>query len=241
MKSIGGFLGATAFAAALISSGPAASAPIQSIGIGTNGSFVVYFDSISPAPALSAYANVDIYNATSTQLVLRFSVTNDTAVSQAGPLTQASLMSIGLNFDPNPTGASLLGGAIFEGLDSSGGNFPGGFTVDICVFGANNCSGGDIKDGLLVQDLPGTDNDVAGPAGDVFRLTLNRASSNAAWGLNTAAAKFQTNVGSFEFAGCTSPNGCTPTTRVPEPGSLALVAGTVLAFAVVGWRRRRTR
>lgn len=240
MKSIGGFFGAAGLAAALMLSGPAASAPIQSIGIGTSGSFVLHFDSISPAPALSAYANVDIYNATSSQLVLRFSVTNDTAVSEAGPLTQAALMSIGLSFDPNPTGASLMGGAIFDGLDASGGNFPGGFTVDVCVFGANNCSGGDIKNGLLVQDLQGGDKDVAVPAGDVFRLTLNRASSNTAWDLNTAAVKFQTNMGSYEFAGCTSPNGCTTTSRVPEPGSLTLVAGMALAFTVVGWRRRRT-
>lgn len=155
-------------------------------------------------------------------------------------------MSIGLDFDPNPVSASLLSGAIFDGFNSGPSNFPGGFTVDVCVFAANNCSGGDIKDGLLVQDLAGTDKDIASPAGDSFRLTLTRNAPTSAsatpWNLNTAAVKFQTNLGSFEFAGCTSANGCTTTTtRVPEPDSLALLSGVAIAFVAVGWRRRRAR
>jgi hypothetical protein len=240
MKSIGGFFGAAGLAAALMLSGPAASAPIQSIGVGTNGSFVLYFDAATPAPGLSAYANVSVLNATSSQLILQFAVTNDTAVSQAGTLTQSSLMSIGLDFDPNPTGASLsVSGAIFDGLATGTINFPGGYKVDVCVFASNNCQGGDIKDGLLVQDLTGTDKDVIGPVGDTFRLALTRAATTEAWNINTASVKFQTNLGSYEFAGCTTENSCT-TTRVPEPSSLALVGSLAMAFTVAGWRRRRS-
>lgn len=81
-------------AAALALSGPAVSAPIYSIGIGSSGTrFALYFDTASPG--LSAFANVSVYNAKATQLVLNFAITNDTAVSEAGPLTQASLMSMG--------------------------------------------------------------------------------------------------------------------------------------------------
>lgn len=239
MKSIEGFLVAAGLVAALVVSGPASAAPIQSISVGGSGNFVLYFDSASPD--LSAFASVDILNATSTQLVLRFAVTNDTIVSEAGPVTQAALMSIGLNFDPNPTGANLsLSGAIFDGLTTSVNNFPGGFEIDVCVFAANNCQGGDIKDGLMVQDLVGTDKDIAGPASDTFRLALTRAASSTAWNLNTAAVKFQTNAGSYEFAGCTTENQCArPPARIPEPDSAALLCGVAVAFAVTGWRRRR--
>lgn len=240
MKSIEGFFGTAGLVAALTLSGAAPAAPIQSIGVGGSGSFVLYFD--SPSPNLSAFANVDIYSATSTQLVLRFAITNDTIVSEAGPVSQAALMSIGLDFDPNPTGASLsVSGAIFDGLTTSVDTFPNGFTIDVCAFAANNCQGGDIKDGLLVQDLVGTDNDIASPAGDTFRLALTRSASTAAWNLNTAAVKFQTNMGSYEFAGCTTENQCArPPTRIPEPGSLALVGCVGLASALTAWRRRRT-
>lgn len=229
-------------AAALTLSGPAVSAPIYSIGIGSLGTrFALYFDTASPG--LSAFANVSVYNATATQLVLNFALTNDTAVSEAGPLTQASLMSLGLDFDLNPTGANLsVSGSIFDGITTSISNFPGDYTVDVCVFAANNCQGGHIKDGLLVQDLVGTDKDILSPAGDTYRLILSRSSSTNAWNLNTAAVKFQTDLGSFEFAGCTTENQCTTsTTRLPEPGSLALVAGVAIAFALTGWRRRRGR
>lgn len=240
MKSIGGLFGAAGLVATLLCSGHAAAAPIRSINVGSTGNFVLYFD--SPSPGLSAYVNVDVYSASNTQLVLRFAVTNDTMVSEAGPVTQAALMSIGLDFSPNPTSAILsMSGALFDGLASSVSNFPGGYTIDVCAFAANNCQGGDIKDGLLVQDLGGTDKDIAGPAGDTFRLALTRASSTTAWSLNTAAVKFQTNLGSYEFAGCTTENQCSTTTRVPEPGSLALVGGVAIAFAVTGWRRRRIR
>lgn len=243
MKSIRGCISAAAAALALSVAGPTAAAPIQSIAVGGSGNFTLYFD--SPSPALSAFADVQVYSATNTQLVLRFLVTNDTVVSESGPLTQAALMSIGLDFDPNPTNASLLSGLYFDGLNPAPSNFPGGYAVDVCVFAANNCSGGDIKDGLLVQDLVGTDNDIASGAGDTFRLTLTRNAPTSAtstpWNLNAAAVKFQTNMGSFEFAGCTNANGCATTTRVPEPGSLALVGGVTVAFAVARSRRRRNR
>lgn len=238
MKSIGGFFGAAGLAAALTLSGPAVSAPIYSIGIGSSGTkFALYFDAASPD--LSAFANVSVYNATATQLVLNFAITNDTAVSEAGPLTQASLMSLGLDFDPDPTGASLSV-SVFDGLTTSVSNFPGGFKIDVCIFASNNCQGGDINKGLLVQDLPGIDKDsnLDGTSGNI-RLILTRPQSTAAWDLNTAAVKFQTNLGSYEFAGCTTENQCTTATRVPEPTSLALVSSVVMAFAAVGWRRRR--
>jgi hypothetical protein len=241
MKSFGGYFSAAAAALALALAGPSTAAPIRSIAVGDTTNFTLFFD--SPSPALSAIAAVQVYSATNTQLVLRFLVTNDTVVSESGPLTQASLMSIGLDFDPNPANASLLSGLYFDGLNPAPSNFPGGYSVDVCVFAANNCSGGDIKDGLLVQDLVGTDKDIASGAGDTFRLTLTRNAPTSAtatpWNLNTAAVKFQTNMGSFEFAGCTNANGCTTTTRVPEPGSIALLGAVAVAFAAAGRRRRK--
>ena len=242
MKSLGGLFGAAGLVAALLCSAFAAAAPIRSINVGSSGNFVLHFDSLSPG--LSAYANVDVYSASSTQLVLRFAVTNDTMVSEAGPITQAALMSIGLDFESNPTTAILSAISLntkFNQLTTDVSSFPDGFATDVCVFTSNNCQGGDIKKGLLVQDLVGTDKDIMDPVGDTFRLVLTRTSSTAAWNLNTAAAKFQTNLDSYALAGCATENQCTTTTRVPEPGSLALVGGVAIAFAVTGWRRRRIR
>jgi hypothetical protein len=233
-----------AFGAAIIASalsGGVCAAPLYSIGVGTTSSFTLDYD--ATPPTMSAVVAITVNSAAATQLDLSFVVTNDTVVpntTSAGTLTQASLMAIGMDFTPNVTGASWVTTcSVFDGLVASanGINFPGGFKVDLCVYAANNCQGGDVKDGLLV-DTSGNNN---GPKSDSFRLLLTRASSDLDWTVNLSSVKMQTNLGSYEFGGCirgSTDCGGGPPNKIPEPESLSLVSLAAICGGLVMMRRR---
>jgi hypothetical protein len=228
-KFIGDILGLLAAAVVLLSS-TAWGAPIYTMNVGTSSFFVIEFD--HPNPALSAVANINAALVTTTQLGLVVNLTNDTSVpstSALGTLTQAALMSIGFDFTPDATGATLSRSPwSFDQVTIGDINFPGGFRVDVCVYSANNCQGGSVNDGLFSGQS------------DTFGILLTRGASNDPWLLNTAAVKFQTNLDSYKFGGCVREQ-CsdTPGGKVPEPGTLILLSTVALAASMTSRRRRQ--
>lgn len=206
--------------------GSASALPITS---GTSGFTLNWLFSASATQVLSASATVTVTSWSDTQLGLKFDPVTNNTVLQSGT-DNANILAIGLNFDPTVIGASYSSmGDVFGSLDTDV-NFPGGFlATDVCAYAANNCQGGNVNDGLT----PGST--------DAFELLLVRAATgqDAAWNLTTAPIKFQTGVGSFEFNSCTLTQGCTPTTRVPEPNSMALFGALALGFGGTALFRRR--
>ncbi|MDW5442292.1 cistern family PEP-CTERM protein [Polaromonas sp. SM01] len=140
------------------------------------------------------------------------------------------LMSFGIDtVSPTLTGASATG-SWDAGINQ---NLPSFQTVDLCIWRSNNCSGGNINNGL------------GEGLSDIFSLILTTAGNftNGISFTSPYGVKFQdvgTAGNSYEFAGCIvgSP-GCGPTPRqvIPEPASIALVGLGLLGIAL-GRRRR---
>jgi hypothetical protein len=135
-------------------------------------------------------------------------------------LATEKVHSIGFNADPNGTSISMTDpGQYFQnfGLDQK---FPGFKTVDICVWGTQNCSGG------------GQGANLPGGIKDTFGFSLLGDFSKGLR-LENFVVKFQGELGSFEFADSTPPR------SVPEPSTLALL--TIGAAAMTLSRRRKLR
>jgi PEP-CTERM motif len=106
----------------------------------------------------------------------------------------------------------------------------GGFKqIDVCVFAANNCSGGTINDGIQSRGHLDTFTvDIKGVFGATPKVTLS-----------TFAVKFQTQTGSFEFpGGSTTGGGGGGGPSVPEPGSLVLLGAALLLLTYARVRSR---
>ncbi len=159
---------------------------------------------------LSAQAIVKVLGFNADSIDLSFNISNTTSAN-----FDAAITSFGLGVEQDVSSARLTkSGSLFDSATLLADNktFPGGFKgIDICTFTSNNCSGGDIKDGLQRG------------ASDSFTLRISSKNGGFASGITLAAypVKFQSAQGSYEAAG------------VPEPitivgSGLALGFGTLL-------------
>ena len=169
---------------------------------------------------LSSVGIFTIDSFSSSDLVISATIDNTTKLTSG--LTQAYLMSIGIATNPAVTATLTTPGTTFTQVDSEK-NFPGGFpNVDVCLYSANNCSGGNIYDGLAAGSTDSFTLALAGDFGSSPSVTLS-----------DFAVKFQTNEGSFEFG-----DGGSFLPETPEPPT-ALLFATALLVAVGVVRRGR--
>lgn len=167
--------------------------------------------------ALAATAIFKVVTFSPNQLVLDITLFNKTLSTY-----QAAIVSMGFGITPNVSSISLSqpGGSQSQNnvftksvLDPSN-NFPGGFkNIDICIFAANNCSGGNINKGLQAGQF------------DNFLLTINgNFGTSPSVTLSDFALKFQTQDGSYELA------------AVPEPITV-VGSGMALGFGALMQRK----
>jgi len=195
------------------------------------------------SPDLTAEALFKVTTFNATTLAFDIEIKNTTVLPPGDFNT--NVLSFGFNIDPNATGVTVndvagsgLAAATWEGALAQ--NFPQFQTVDICVWAANNCSGGNINQGL------------AAGASDKLTLTLTGNFAAPAASDNKYVAllsdfplKFQGTWGSFEVpggpnggGGCTNPNGCNGGGGgVPEPTSIALFGLGMVALRLNQRRR----
>jgi hypothetical protein len=226
MQMMNKFLKAAAVGVAVIAASSANAFVVDD----TSDDFTINWDLaiLNGTQHLTATALFDVTSISGSQVIFNITLTNTTAPSSF----QASIVSLGFYVDPNATSASITNNAdaITWEVDLTQPNFPGGFqSIDVCLFAANNCQGGNINQGLLNNPSPNSDD---------FILTLNGSFPD---GLdfadtNNFPIKFQTQAGSFEFTGTsTSSTSSTSTTSsgasgtAPEPGTLSLLGGAILA------------
>jgi hypothetical protein len=177
---------------------------------------------------LSATAVFTVSSFTSSFLDLTVNLTNTTVAT-----FQAAILAMGLGVTPDATVSLLTPGAVFDSVGPGQGGqqqFPGGFkNIDLCAYAANNCSGGNINQGLQ-----------SGGNSDTFTVRLAGSfGATPSVTLSDFAIKFQTEQGSFEFPG--TPDGGTdpdPDPQpVPEPATAAALG--VLALGAFGALKKK--
>jgi hypothetical protein len=210
---------ATGFGA--ISTAEAVSFTVDSVGDSFTTNWSLDISGINGAPAgtiLSGTASWTVSAFSSSSVTIGVNITNTTAAPLSGHT--GHILGIGLYTSPDATAAFSSTGTYFDGL-GQGVNFPGGFnSVDVCVYSAQNCQGGNINLGL------------GEGVSDSFSLLFTNPSTGSFSGglaLDTFAVKFQGDYGSFEFPA--NGNG-----RVSEPSPLLLLGAVLLVFGFFGRR-----
>jgi hypothetical protein len=214
------------FLAAAVLAITASPASASSILVTDNTTFSVNWLNTVTNPDLSGTARFTItgWSATGFDLTID-QVANTTPTT---PDINARFVSFGFGLTPDATHSNAIDGSVFAWGFS---NFPGFGTIDVCGFAGNNCGGGG--------------NGGLGAGESQLGSMSIHFDGDFANGVTFApiAAKFQTNVTSYEFDSCVAP--CSiereldPPT-VPEPGSLVLMGSGFVGFAAI-LRRRQTR
>jgi hypothetical protein len=168
---------------------------------------------------LGAIAVFDVQSISAGEAVFKVTVSNTTT----GNFVNAGINSFSFMSDPNSVGSYVTTGSIFDGIAND--SVPSFKLHTVCVYAANNCSGGG-QPGLLAigeSDTFWLKLAWTGGAELTFPDDRTEVKKNGQpgdtydnWGI-----KFQTNIGSYEFAG---------TTGVPSPAPLALLGAGLLAF-----------
>jgi hypothetical protein len=179
-----------------------------------------YLGGPGTADDITGTATVTVFDVTATDILLNITISDTSGDASA------RLVSFGFNTDPNATAVALsdTGASDTDAFSNTAltTNFPGYSTIDVCVFAGPNCSGGG---GGGLQ--PGQT--------DSFRLDLS-GSWGSSFTLDTFAAKFQSNGGSFELPG--TPGGGGPPTQVPLPATLVMLGAGLAGLAVIGRAKR---
>lgn len=222
-------LAATAAASLSLSGGVANAAFVDSVGdsFGVNWSFDP--DNGGPLGALTAQATFTVLSYTDSTVGLGISITNTTTLAGSG-YTNANVLSFGFYVSPSIDASLTTAGTFFDGLENDV-NFPGGFnSIDVCLFAANNCQGGDINDGLTPNSAD---------AMEILLTALNPGSLANGIELTTFPIKFQTSEGSFEFPGTEGPPPDPGGGPIPEPATLSLLGLGLLGLGLATRRRRQ--
>ncbi|MBE9052996.1 cistern family PEP-CTERM protein [Nostocales cyanobacterium LEGE 11386] len=173
---------------------------------------------------LSATSNWTITSFSNTQIGLDIDISNTTSLGTL--LSNANILSFGFGVDPNATATLSQAGQTFDLVSAGQGgqqSFPGGFRqVDVCIFSANNCAGGNVNLGLI-----------AGASDTLSVLLTANSGNNFSQGASLAffPLKFQTSEGSYELAGV--PGNPTP---VPEPITTLGFGVGVAGASLLKWK-----
>jgi hypothetical protein len=158
---------------------------------------------------LSAQAIFTVLDLQSSFIDLSIDISNTTEAS-----FNSAILSFGLGIEQSVDKVSVTSkGSAFDSatLLASNKTFPGGFKgIDVCAFAANNCTGGDIKQGLQNGQS------------DTFTLRISNTTNSFASGVTIGSypIKFQSDYGSYEAAG------------VPEPITI-IGSGLALGFGAL--------
>src|SRR6478672_9288800 len=167
---------------------------------------------------LSATGLFKVVNFTQNLLSLEIKLTNNTQQPANDPNFNAAILSTGFGVTPDPNRSQ---GKLQMSLSQPGSGFK---NIDVCIFAANNCSGGNVNNGLQLGGKSDTFKvNIAGNFTDSFGMNYVTLSS--------LPLKFQTAAGSFELAGQQ------PRKKVPESGTTAALGLTALG-AVVFLKRK---